>query len=330
MYLFNSLEPSAFNLESLLESMEEEMASYCNDTTLGKYPTETWNYILGSIMGVISFLAVFENLTLLCVFVRNPSIRTQSNKIIMSLVVADFLTGLTVSPLYTAKLFYGVLAYDCNAQTARRLLATIFLGASMSTVGFVSADRAHHLIKLQNYRIENGLLYKIIGLCWGIPIVIVAIGLLTNDKIYAASIFIFLIVLITIVLGSYMTLLSAIRKHQGKTTISPYLKNQIAAAKTAIMIVTFYIFMILPLLIEKIMYASKFEYDDQFDRPILLIFGVMLCAANSVVNPFIYCARIPTIRKYVMKLRFDDVVSPVSPKSRNAAAITNIQKSTRL
>ena len=280
-------------------------------------------------MAIISCLATLENGVLLLIFYKYSALITMSNKILISMIVADFLTGFSVGPLYAAQLLHNDFVYNCSAQHARIFLATVFVGASVGSVGFISADRAHHLIKLQNYNMKNTTFYSVLLLCWTVPIVIPVIGFFTSDKIYSMLIFLVGILVILIVIISYAALVWALQMHRdnacSENLDEEYVSNQTSAAKTAILIVTCYTLMLLPLFIEKIMYASKFEWGREEERAIFINISVLLCIANSSVNPYIYCIRIPSIRKHLVKL-----VSRHAPENPGSVGRRNTQSSAYL
>lgn len=278
--------------------------TYCNTSFLLNLPNRDWNYTFGGCMAFVSFLSTLENGILFITFVKFPSIRIHaSNKILFSMVVSDWLNGAVVGPLYSVQAMQD--EFNCIAALPRVFLATVFTGTSLTTVGLISIDRAHHLIKLQKYSIRDCTLYRLLALCWIIPILIPASGLLNY---IAAAILSFLggILIFAIMIISYISLIVALGKHTNTTIHSTirdsFVRKQRAAAKTSMLILTVHACMVLPVIIERVIFATHPPYRKHSDRPIHLLFIMLLMVGNSAVNPLIYCARIPTIRTHLMKL----------------------------
>ena len=94
-----------------------------------------WRFTLGSVMAVIALLATPCNFLMLLVFTRNESLRSTSNKIIISITAADFLTGLVASPIFAVLLFVPKLELDCAwAVSAQVLVPASFLSVAVSSV----------------------------------------------------------------------------------------------------------------------------------------------------------------------------------------------------
>ena len=65
----------------------------CNSTL--EDLSEGWQAGFGVMMMVIAVTATLENLLVLVILYRNRHLRTASNKILRSLALADFLTGMS-------------------------------------------------------------------------------------------------------------------------------------------------------------------------------------------------------------------------------------------
>ena len=79
-----------------------------------------------------------------------------------------------------------------------------------------------------------------------------------------------------------------------------YVQNQRRAARTVVAIVTVFILMNLPLVINFYLYISK-QYSVNFIAR-SYVFGDYFAVSNSVVNPLIYCYHTPSLRKHILEL----------------------------
>lgn len=278
----------------------------CNRSFLLYLPSNKYNHSFSCVMVLISFLATLENGLLIAAFTTYSAIRkTASQKFLISMVVSDFLTGISVGPLYATQAINHHLASICVLQTIRVYLASIFMGTSIVTVGFISIDRAHNLIKLHNYSMKNSIVYSIIILCWIIPLINAVLSYVDYQIIFSVALFITGILIFFITLSSYIALIVALRKPHdlnNPTIERAYVKRQLKAAKTSFLILTIHMLMIFPLICDRIVIAIFPVYRYTTQRAVLLLFIMTLMVGNSLVNPLIYCARIPDVRTHMLKM----------------------------
>lgn len=94
----------------------------------------------------LSFLAVVGNSLILVSFVKNPSLISPSNVILVSLALSDLCVGLVVQPMYIAWRLNQVIFINENWRQDILFSMTAFLSAilclfSLLTVTFLSVDR---------------------------------------------------------------------------------------------------------------------------------------------------------------------------------------------
>ena len=283
-----------------------------------------WKNTFGSLMTIISLLGTFENGTILLVFYMYPILRTPSNKILISMSVADFFTGSIVAPLYVVSLFDERLVGDCRLFVARRYFATVFMGASAFSVGFVSLDRASLLINLQNYEMSNEKLYISLLMCWIVPLLVPLVGMISDKKFSTAIIILYILVVLAVSI-SYAALIMSMRKHRrtlNNEMTAIFINTERKAVKTVLVIISSHFIMIFPMLIVELLYsAGYFDNRDILERPKGAILTTLLCTGNSIINPAIYCNRISTLRDHVLKLfglQKDDHIKSASLETHKA------------
>ena len=283
------------------------MSTSCNSTywVLDLLPEMYWRPIIGSLIAIVSLAATIENALILLVFYKYPALRTSSNKILLSMSVADFCTGIILGPLYASLLFSRKLVGNCMSNEIRRYFATLFLGASALSVGILSIDRSLHLRKLQNYKLSDKVLHLILISNWFLPVAVPLIAL-ADARIYSLVLFAFGALGVIVVIVSYVVLIISLKRYRSDLpaqirTIA--MNRERNAGKTVLIVVTCYIIMLLPLLIEKLLYSRNyFNERDKLERPKVLILAHLLCISNSVVNPIIYMYRITGLRDHLLKL----------------------------
>ena len=73
-----------------------------------------------------------------------------SNKILLSIIAADWMTGFTVGPLYSIQLLNNQFREDCFLHRFRRVCGVFFMGASLCSIFFLTIDRSLRLVKKLN------------------------------------------------------------------------------------------------------------------------------------------------------------------------------------
>ena len=178
-----------------------------------------------------------------------------------------------------------------NAELARLYMSTILVIGSANTTAAISVDRCLHIVKLSNYQMSKKITFTIIGTCWMIPILTSIVRLLPNGKvIYRMTVNIELTCILAINIcfyGVIVFVLNRYTKQHSNELSNCYVQNQRRAARTVVAIVTVFILMNLPLVINFYLYISK-QYSVNFIAK-SYVFGDYFAVSNSVVNPLIYC-----------------------------------------
>lgn len=137
-----------------------------------KMAGDSISYVINAAMNIpLSLLAVAGNSLILVSFVKNPSLISPSNIILISLALSDLCVGLVVQPMYIA---WRLNQFDSINETRRQdilFLVTVFLSAilcmfSLLTVTVLSADRylALRLHLRYNEFITERRMYCFLGL----------------------------------------------------------------------------------------------------------------------------------------------------------------------
>ena len=259
-------------------------------------------------MAIISFAATVENALVLLTLHKYKELHTPSNKILASLAVTDFLTGITIALLFSLQLLNDQLTHQCIIELVRRYLSSLLVGASVLTIGFISYDRYKNMPKI-NPRMKKRKLRIGIFLCWAIPALIPFLRFVTkSEDVYSAIIVVIDIIILMIISMCYAILIYTIRNHN-KKMIARYgnmandikrMKNERKAAKVVLTIITFFVVMIIPICVHLALALSK-KFNKNFLAKSYII-GMTLCILNSAVNPIIYYAKRPQLRRRFLNL----------------------------
>ena len=279
----------------------------CNRYSLENLSDQYWREIFGILMAIISFAATVENALVLLTLHKYKELHTPSNKILASLAVTDFLTGITIALLFSLQLLNDQLTQQCVIELVRRYLSSLLVGASVLTIGFISYDRYTNMTKLK-YRMQKRKLRIGIFICWAIPALLPFLRFMTkSESVYSGIIVVIDVFILMIISMCYAIIIYTL--HNNNKTIAAYgdmanhikrMESERKAAKAVLTIITFFVVMIIPICVHLALALSK-----KFNKDFLAksyIIGMTLCILNSAVNPIIYYAKTPQLRRRFLNL----------------------------
>jgi len=274
----------------------------CNLTThyAPQYGNETFRQALGFVLAVSSVMSTIENAIVFVVLIKYRVLHTPSNAILLSLAAANFLTGFCVSPLYALEWLGIIRARIKLVMATRESLIRIFFGITSITMAFISYDRYLHIRRLQHYKMSKKFLCMGLIICWFAPIAISSLYLpVVHFKRFAVYVeivsMVFSLTILAAIIIPYGGILVVLRRHTNLLSGDlaariAFTENQRRAGRTVAIIVTVYLLMNGPAIInEVIMYSYELD----------MICG-FLVMANSSVNPIIYFYQTPTLKKHAL------------------------------
>ena len=279
------------------------MTINCNNFTQ-PYHNETFRMVLGFGLGISSLMSILENAIVCVVLLKYRILRTPSNAILLSLAFANFCVGFLVAPLYSLE-WLNLIPHPHSeiVITARESLIRVFFGISTLTMAFISYDRYLHIRNLKNYKMNRRLLYGGLTLCWLAPIAISSLYLpnvhFKKSMIYVEVISTaFSVLTLAAIIVPYGGVLLVLRRQtsaasSGHITKMLSTENQRKASRTVAIIVTVYLVMNGPAIINEVLLYS-------YHLDMVCAFLVM---ANSSVNPIIYFYQTPSLKKHAMMLK---------------------------
>lgn len=258
-----------------------------------------WKLVFGILMGVISIIAIIENAIVLATMFYYQVLHTNTNKILSSLALSDFLTAASVGTLFTLQLLDENSIQNTLLNNVRRYLSTMLIGASVFTLAFISYDRSLHLRLLNRYKMTRKKLFICLCICWIIPALIPILRKVDDsESAYSAVIVLFATLVLFGIMFCYGIIFNALRVQQKLAAIT--YKCERRAAKTVFIILTVFSVTIIPICIHHSLNIS------QALPPWLLartyIIGMTLCVASSTINPVIYYFRTPYLKTHIMRL----------------------------
>lgn len=264
------------------------------------------HYFLASmtvINAAIAILAVFLNFLIILTFVKTASLRTPSNILVLGLAISDFGAGVIAEPiicsLMVAYLTGNIQLYDKLYQVQDAVFGTL-LPVSFYTLTAITIDRflAIHL-HLRYQLLITGRRYKILlvfvwisRIAWSICIIFIKGRIPTIIDIV---LFIGLIVLngsfigfVYKVINRHSAQIEA--QHQSIATLNlPRYKKSV---KTMYFVIGAFVFCYIPHSSAILVALIRPTWDTRT----MFTITETLVMMNSVLNPIIYCWRIPDIK----------------------------------
>eukprot|EP00794_Sanderia_malayensis_P008631 gene8631-9563_t len=205
----------------------------------------------------------------------------------------------------------------CTAlNTVRRYMSTVLMGASISSIAFVSYDRYVRLSKTVNYKqnMSKTKVAVLLVICWLFPIVL-PFSRFTSESIYKAIIITYVLLIIVVMIACYVMIIRIVKRSKNTLTTNINLsvtqrtamRAHIRAAKMIIVVVLCLLVTIGPISIYHGITAINglssnavaiSRHTDEICYAVLMTIGLL----NSAINPLIYYFRIPEFRSTLKKL----------------------------
>ena len=259
----------------------------------------------GVLIILITCLATIENLLIIITFCVNPTLRTPSNKIIISITVADFFTGIVICPIFAVILLQEE-SVNCDFAIGRSFPMHTFLIASVLSVVFLAVDRALRIRKLNDYKLPEKVLNGVFVLIWLFSLASCAGPFIdVGGPTYGILVGIGAAATVLSICVSYLCLIIFLRRHRTQDT-SEQIQNSLVerekkAAKTVAIIITCYVATLLPGAFGAVLYAGMVIGVDRVGESVGIV-CVFLNLCNSVINPVIYVCRMSKLRNSLKRL----------------------------
>ena len=276
-----------------------------------------FSWIQGVALCVMSPLITFENAFVVYAVWRDPlkNLRTSpSNFILQSLAIADLLVGLVLSPVNA----YWLLALAVDEKLAFSLhvtysFATTLVGASCSHIMLLSIDRLCAVVAPLRYkaivtrrRVRQALaLVWCYFICFGIATVLFENRFFVTSLVFAVQMNVFL----NVTFYLYIFILYRLRKNykmwkrrilNNSVRVSHHIfsDKEMQLAKSMAIVIFTSLFIVTPFFVlTSLVYFCVPCYS--YPKMLLVSTGLEITFTylNSVLNPFMYCWRLPKYRE---------------------------------
>jgi len=179
----------------------------CNETNTEHLEAYQKPYFI-MIFGLFSVVATIMNIIIIYLFITHKSLRTSSNKFIISLAIGDILMGLLLGP---ANILQICSIYDCFTQTVANLVSST-MSVSGVTIGCIAYDRYLYVKSASRYNSKSTrrIVGVMIVLPWFMPVVLIVSKM--SSEMWNSIIVLILVITIYSFLGfSYFKLIQMLR-----------------------------------------------------------------------------------------------------------------------
>lgn len=172
-------------------------------------------FIFGGLFIAFSLVGTISNVIVLKIL-RRPLFKTQTNRILASLVLANIFEGLIAAPISAWQLFSRFAITNCYIDFLRRYIIVSLTGTSLLSLVIIAFDRCILLTRLNDYESfmtrRNCLL--LVTFAWICPAVIPCLAFLGRYPYLAVALLVTLGSFVALILSFYF-IKRAVKKHNG-------------------------------------------------------------------------------------------------------------------
>ena len=276
---------------------------------------ESFRNIAAVALCIVGFVAAISNVLSIIVTCR-LTLRTPSNKIILSLAFSDCGVAFIVIPVmvWMVKNAWHRDTISCVIESIHLVSSVWMVGPFLWTIALLAYDRYVLLTKYSSYDsiMTNKKLSTYIASFW-ISMFALGLGTVYSEFVLVATTFFNLCTPFILLVGCYVLIMRSVResrrnleRHEVNTQIQQRREIKLAL-KVAVMIVI-YLLCLMPTLIWLILhqvsasFAPGFLSDEMNSK--LQVVALTAGCSNSCVNSFIYISQDPGFRREFKKLLF--------------------------
>ena len=257
---------------------------------------------------VMGFMVVVINTSTLWIFIKTAPLRTRKHVMVINLVVADLLfgaVGLPCSVVYMLK--QSIISYPTY-----QAVNTFFKTVSLFTLGVIAVERMHAIVWPLRHRVLNNRVYKIaLAVIWVLSAVVTTattfyeIGLLKMTLLYDLLVPLVIITVTIIIMVCYVSIWIAVRRRKHHKLGNAHKQDKALAVTLLLVAGAFLVCWGIPLLYFCI---SRLKICQNCLQPSIKVLrsARLIFAVQSMINPIIYCLRLPEF-KASLKVRIQDL-----------------------
>ena len=266
------------------------------------------SFVFAALNVPLAIATTFANLVVLLAMRRVTSIRLPSKLLLCSLVLTDLGAGSVVAPLNAAWLFHQTINPDnilCSLGKALAVTSSLFGWASLWTLAAISLDRYAALFFYLKYQqiVTIRRVGAVLAFIWALGI-LYALTSVTSLKLWhtidVLGTFVPLLVIFVACIKINRRLRAQHIQPQAQQQTGNTLNMQRYRRTASVLIIAFVLLLIcyLPFL-----FITIFTITIERTTLVacLIDHSYSLVLLNSLLNPFVYCLRLPEIRTEVVK-----------------------------
>ncbi|XP_066915379.1 neuropeptide FF receptor 1-like [Clytia hemisphaerica] len=282
----------------------------CNVTTLAETDQidipEISKAFFVVIFTLLSITASVLNMLIIYLFLTNRSLRTISNKFIISLAVGDVLMGTLLGP---SKIFALLNIQDCSLKTLGQTV-TSTMAVSGVTIGCIAYDRFLYVKSINHYNNKRTQQYLMILVIvpWFMVLVLLATKL-ASELSNAVMALCLVLGIYAFIIFCYTKLIQLLRKsvqiaakNETTTSTTANTERNLKMVSFVKLILVTAIAFTFPIVINRTMHIIYLSMDKNwifYQRRQTLIILITHCSfiLNSSINPVLYCWKHQGFRK---------------------------------
>ena len=262
--------------------------------------------VAGAVVTVINAVGLY-------VFITTAAFRTRKHVMIINLIVADLLFG---AAGMSSTVYYLLKPSDIAFYVF--LVLNIFpKEASFLTLGVIAVERMHAIVwPIRHHVLGNSVYRAVLVLVWVLAAVATTfetLELAVNEEEISMRVFgVFATVLffgvVTSIAACYISIWVSVRRRKRRKLGAPDKQDKALALTLLLVAGTFVVTWVIPMLYMSISRMCKGCHQVSYT---VMIWLHLVFAVQSVINPVIYCFRLPEFKErlkaYVHKVKcFDD------------------------
>lgn len=245
---------------------------------------------------VVGTIVIVVNTLTLYTCVKTSSLRTRKHVMVINLAVADLLYGVTAVPSTMLLLLNPTLTSFYVCQALSRFLKT----ASLFTLGVIAVERMHAIIWPIRHQVMNNSVYKTALLViWILSAVVTAALQIQWSGLWEMSKFISLLLPVVIagvsftIVTCYVSIWISVRRRKRRKLAASAKQDKALAVTLLVVGGAFLVTWGIPILYLSITRVCKscYQLSGTAIRGVMLLYAV-----QSLVNPVIYCFRLPSFK----------------------------------
>ena len=270
-------------------------------------------YFVNAALNVpLAIATTFANLVVLLAIRHVASIRLPSKLLLCSLAMTDLGAGSVVAPQFMAFLFYRAIYPDivqCPLYRSFAFTGYVFTTASLLSLAAICLDRYAALFFHIKYKqiVTTRRVCAVLAFIWSFGLLLVLMSLWDKklrDAIGTSGGAVALLVISFVCIKIYRRLRAQQIQPQAPDQAQQQAGNTLNMAryrKTASAMLTIYVFFMICYLPFWCVYAVSLVIERTALSELLWDLSYSLVLLNSLLNPFVYCLRLPDIRTEVVK-----------------------------